>query len=57
MKNIVNYLIDNQLINVESEEADSLASEENDVIHEQNELMEQSFNEENKQEFLQPSPK
>ena len=55
--NIINYFIENKLITIEPEEDEYMASDPNSIIEEKAELMEESYNEENKAEFLQPSPK
>lgn len=54
---IVNYFLDNNLIQADFDEDESVISDKNSVIMERSELMEESFDEENKEEFLQPSPK
>jgi hypothetical protein len=55
-ENIVNYFIEKNLITIEPEEDESAGSERNSVIKETSELNEESFDDEDKAEFLMPTP-
>ncbi|CAI2383698.1 unnamed protein product [Moneuplotes crassus] len=54
-QNIVQYFLDKNLITVENDEEDSIDT--GSIIEEKEELMEESFNEENKSDFLNPTPR
>jgi hypothetical protein len=56
-ENIVNYFIEKNLITIDPEEDESAGSERNSVIKETSELNEESYDDENKVEFLIPTPR